>query len=47
MQEFKIGGKITLEDNLSYRIVDMIVEGKKDYLICCTTQKPIIPIVFE
>lgn len=47
MQEYKIGGKITLEDNISYRIVDILKEENKEYLFCCTNQKPISPIIFE
>lgn len=47
MQDFKVGGKITLDDKSSYRIVDLIEYDGKDYLFCCTNQKPIIPKIFE
>lgn len=47
MKEFKIGGKITLEDNVSYRIIEIIELEGKEYLLCCTTEKPIIPKVLE
>ena len=47
MEEFKVGGKITLEDNEVYRIVDILRENGKDYLFCCTTKKPIIPKLLE
>ena len=36
MKEFKIGGKITLEDSKSYRIVDIIKEDNEEYYFCCT-----------
>lgn len=45
MKEFKIGGKITLEDNNSYRILDIIEYKGKKYLFCCTEIKPIRPQV--
>ena len=47
MEEYKIGGKITLTDNTSYRIIDIIKENEIEYLFCCTTQKPIVPKIFE
>ena len=47
MKEYKIGGKITLTDNTSYRIVDIIKENEIEYLFCCTTEKPISPKIFE
>lgn len=47
MKEFKIGGKITLEDNMSYRIVDIVKENNKDYYFCCTIEKNIKPKLLE
>lgn len=47
MKEFKIGGKVTLEDNLSYRIVDIIKKDDKEYFFCCVEGKPNLPRVFE
>ena len=47
MEEYRVGGKITLLDNTSYRIVDIIKENETEYLFCCTTKKPITPKVFE
>lgn len=47
MEKFKIGGKVTLEDNTSYRIVDIIMQDDKEYFFCCTIEKPIEPKVFE
>ena len=43
MEKFKIGGKITLEDNISYRILDIIKYNDENYLFCCTETKPIKP----
>ncbi len=43
MKEFKIGGKITLEDNKQYRIVDIINEEGIDFYFCCTVDKNIAP----
>lgn len=45
MERFKIGGKITLEDNISYRILDIIKYNNENYLFCCTETKPIHPQV--
>lgn len=47
MEKFKIGGKITLEDNISYRIIDILKYKDRDYLFCCTIQKPIEPKLLE
>lgn len=46
MNEFKIGGKITLDNNTSYRIIDIIKEKDLEYYFCSTTEKPIEPKVF-
>ncbi len=46
MEKFKIGGKITLEDNISYRILDIVEYDSEKYLFCCTEIKPIEPKVF-
>lgn len=45
MKEFKIGGKITLEDGREYRIVDIIKEENKEYYFCCTVEKNVKPKV--
>ncbi len=45
MKEFKIGGKITLEDGNIYRIVDIIREDNEKYYFCCTVEKNIKPKV--
>ena len=47
LKDLKFGTKITLAGNREYRIVDIRKEENKDYLVCCTNQKPILPIVFE
>lgn len=47
MKEFKIGGKITLEDNKSYRILKMLRYKDTNYMFCCTCEKPIVPKIFE
>lgn len=47
MKQFKIGGKITLKDNIAYRIVDIVNYKEKEYFFCCTVEKPIKPKVFE
>lgn len=45
MEEYKIGGKIIVEDNISYRILDILKFKGEDYLFCCTEAKPIEPTV--
>lgn len=45
MKEFKIGGKLTLEDGAAYRIVDIIKENNIEYYFCCTIEKNIKPKV--
>lgn len=47
MKEFKIGGKITISDTESYRIVDIIEKDGKKYYFSCTEKKPILPQIFE
>lgn len=46
MENFKIGGKIILEDNVSYRILDILCFNGIKYLFCCTEIKPITSKVF-
>ena len=46
MENFKIGGKIILEDNVSYRILDILCFNGIKYLFCCTEIKPIASKVF-
>lgn len=45
MNEFKIGGKITLDDGKVYRIIDIVLEDNIEYYFCCTTKKNIQPKV--
>lgn len=47
MEEYKVGGKITLGENETYIIVDIIEFEGTNYYFCCTSTKPIIPVVFE
>ena len=47
VEDLKIGSKITLEGNREFRIVDIRKEENKDYIVCCTNSKPILPIIFE
>lgn len=47
MKEFKIGGKVTINENESYRIVDIIEKDGKKYYFSCTDKKTITPKVFE
>ena len=47
MEKFKIGGKITLEDNTTYVILDILKFKGLDFLFCCTTQKPIEPKILH
>lgn len=47
MKEFKIGGKVTISENESYRIVDIIEKDGKTYYFSCTEKKPILPKIFE
>lgn len=45
MKEFKIGGKIILEDSTVYRIIDIVLEDNMEYYFCCTTKKGVQPKV--
>ncbi len=47
MKEFKIGGKVTIDENESYRIVDIVKMSENTYYFACTENKPITPKVFE
>ena len=47
MKEFKIGGKVTISEDESYRIIDIIERNGKTYYFSCTENKPIIPKIFE
>lgn len=47
VEDLKLGAKITLAGNREYRIVDVRKEDGKDYIVCCTNKKPILPVVFE
>ncbi len=47
MKEFKIGGKVTISQDESYRIIDIVeIDGKK-YYFSCTDKKPVVPKIFE
>ena len=47
VKDLKLGAKMTLEGNREFRIVDLRKEENKDYIVCCTNSKPILPVVFE
>lgn len=47
MNEFKIGGKVTLGENEEYIIVDIIEYESEIYYFASTANKPIIPKVFQ
>lgn len=47
MEEFKVGGKITLSENEKYIIVDIVEYKGKKFYFCSTANKPIIPVIFE
>lgn len=47
MKEFKIGGKVTLGEDESYIIVDIIEYEDNTYYLVSSTKKPIIPKVFQ
>lgn len=47
LQDLKIGTLMTLSKNEQYRIVDIRIEDNKNYIVCSTNKKPILPIVFE
>ena len=45
--ELKIGGKITLSNKREFRIIEMVEYNGLKYLMCSTTEKPIIPVILE
>lgn len=47
MKEFKIGGKVTISEEESYRIIDIVERNGKTYYFSCTEKKPIVPKIFE
>ena len=47
MKEFKIGGKVVISENESYRIIDIVDLDENIYYFACTESKPIKPKVFE
>lgn len=47
MNEFKIGGKVTLDENEKYIIVDIIEYENELYYFASSIKKPIIPKVFK
>lgn len=47
VEDLKLGAKITLSGNREYRVVELRKEDGKDYMVCCTNQKPILPVIFE
>lgn len=47
MKDFKIGGKVIINEEESYIIVDIVTIKDKIYYFACTEQKPIKPKVFE
>lgn len=47
VKDLKIGSKIILKGNREFRIMDIRKEEGKDYIVCSTNKKPILPVVFE
>ena len=47
VDDLKFGAKITLNGNREFRLIDVRKEAGKDYIVCITNQKPIVPIIFE
>lgn len=47
MNEFKIGGEITLGENEKYIIVDIVKIDDEIYYFASTRKKPIIPKIFQ
>lgn len=47
VSDLKIGAKMTLNGNREFRIVDIRKEDGKDYIVCSTNKKPILPVIFE
>ena len=47
ISDLKVGAKMTLKGNREFRIVDIRKEKDKNYIVCSTNQKPIMPVVFE
>ena len=47
VKDLKLGAKMTLEGNREFRIIDIRKENNKDYIVCCTNNKPISSIIFE
>ena len=47
MKDFKIGGKVTINKDESYIIIDIIKINNKIYYLCSTNKKPVTPKVFE
>lgn len=45
--EFKIGGKITLEGNKQYIIIDIMELNNNKYLYCTTTKGKIKAVIFK
>ena len=47
VDDLKFGAKITLNGNREFRLMDIRKEAGKDYIVCITNKKPILPIIFE
>ena len=45
--ELKVGGKITLSNKKEFRIIEIVEYNGLKYLMCSTTEKPIIPVILE
>lgn len=45
--ELKVGGKITLSNKKEFRIIEIVEYNDLRYLLCSTTEKPIIPVILE
>ena len=47
MNEFKIGGKLTLSENEKYIIVDIVEYNKEIYYFASTISKPVKSKIFK
>lgn len=47
MNEFKIGGEITLDENEKYIIVDIVKLNNEIYYFASSKKKPITPKIFQ
>lgn len=45
--EFKVGGKITLNENEKYYIIEIIEDKNAKYLFCTDAKEKIKPVILE